>query len=75
MTSYIPSEHTERNDRSIKAEFRVEPSEAWPGLLDIGVYGHHSGNELILCTLTPDQVLDLKTALDTYLSSVRNYPL
>lgn len=67
-TQYIHVAHTDWRGRAIKTELRVESSEGWTGMLDVGIYGYNSGDDLMLLSLDREQVEQLREACAKFLA-------
>jgi hypothetical protein len=70
MTKYIgpfQSENTSTG-REMQTELQVEPSEAYPGLLDVGVFNYNTGSGVRTLYLDKAKAEGLRDALDAYLN-------
>lgn len=67
-TTYIGPHQWERPDgREVRREFRIEDSEAYPGLLDLHTVNYANGDDMGTAHLDREQATKLRDTLNEFL--------
>lgn len=66
-TEYVRIGWEDRTARVVKAEFRIEDSEAYPGRLALGVYGRNTGDELGVAHVRREAATEVRHAITKWL--------